>query len=152
MKYLTEQEIKFLKETGFTLTILQYDEWHRCSVKSFEEATRVADRDYNISLKELVSKLNEGEDWISLEFAAGYLFYIFFTEEQLQELSNKEALEFLQNFKYSFGWRKADYQDARNAVEDALKLYNHTYVFTHEFDDCVWYLGKNEQDEDGSID
>lgn len=152
MKYLTEQEIKFLKDTGFTMTVLQCDEWNRCKVKSVEEATIVANRDYNISLKELVMKLREGEDWISLEFAAGYLFYIFFTEEQLDELSDKDALEFLKDFKYFFGWRKADYQDARNAIEDALKLYNHTYVFTHQFDDCIWYLDNNERDEDGSID
>ena len=152
MKYLTNNEIKFLKETGFTLTVLQCDEWDRCSVKSFEEATIIADKNYNISLKELVSKLKEGEDSISLEFAAGYLFYTFFTEKQLHKLSDKDGLKFLQDFKYFFGWRKAEYLDARLGIEDALKLYNHTYVFTHQFDDCVWYLDENEQDEDGSVD
>ena len=139
MKYLTEQEIKFLKDTGLTMTVLQCDEWDRCEVKSIEEATLVANRDYNISFRELVSKLRDGDDWISLEYAASYLFYIFFTLKELEKLTDKEGLKFLQDFKYYFGWRKADEQDARRAIEDAKLLHTGDLILIDlDGDGDVW--------------
>ena len=141
MKLLNEQEIKFLKETKYSCTVFQCDEWDRCSFKNFSEASTVATNSYGIDLVELNKKLFDGGDAISLEFAAGYLFYIFFTENELQHLSSDLGLKFLQDFKYFEGWRKAEEVDAFIAICDGIRLHQGTLVFTKEFgDDEVWYV------------
>lgn len=147
MKYLTDNEIKFLKETKFTPTIYQCDEWDRCSLKGLEDAELVAKRDYNVDFYEMLEKLLDGDDWISLEFAAGYLFYTFFTKDQLFEMSDKDGLKFLQDFKYHFGWRKADYQDARAGIIEGIKLHDKELVFVDWFDGDVWYKDNCELGE-----
>ena len=142
MKWLEDKEIEFLKKTHYSATVFQCDEWGRTPFVDFSQACRVALDEYGVNLLELNKKIcNADEDAISLEFAAGYLFYIFFTKEELETMSPKDGLKFLKDFKYFFGWRKSDERDAYIAMCDAIQLHEGTMVFTQEFGDGdVWYV------------
>ena len=168
MKYLTDNEWKFIKETKFTPTVLQCGEYYktiftdeRISVGEENYASRreaynqkwytvvekYAKEKYDINLYELYKKMADGDDGISLEFAAPYILYNLYTREELVAMTDKQALEALQDFKYFGGWRKADEMDARLALYDAIKMHDGKVAFTTEFDNDVWYTEAEEEDD-----
>ncbi len=144
MKRLTEQEINFIKKTGWTPTVYQCNEYKRTNkapyyIDSFAEAQNIAREDFNIDLFELCNKLCnlENSDWISLEFEATYLLYTFFTPEELLEMDNTWALNWLQDFKYYFGFRKWNERDVETCIQEALRIYAGTREF-YEQDGEMW--------------
>ena len=144
MKYLTQQEIQFMKDTGWSWTVFQCDEYIATKCKDYDDAYRIAMEQYGVNLDALLHKSDENEDSISLEYAAGYLLYTFFTPAELEAKTDQELLEWLKDMKYFFGWRKADESDARAARYDAEKLFAGTAVFTDLGDGDVWYIEKDE--------
>ena len=160
MKQLTEQEIKFIKETGWTPTVYQCDEWYKTiwtdehleigpestykerkeaySAKYEELAFNTAKK-YGVDLGKLYKKCTDNSDSISLEYEATYLFYILFTKEELELLTDEEATEFLKNFQYYLGYRKWDGGNLQY-VQEALEVYNRTRVFYLENDSDVWNI------------
>lgn len=144
MKRLTEQEIKFIKETGWTPTVQQCNEYSRTNkapyyIDSFAESQNIAREDFNIDLIELYNKTCDidNSDGISLEYEATYLFYTFFTKEELEKLTDEEATKWLKDFKYFFGYRKWD--DGNLVyVKEAIEVYEGTREFYEEYDGDVW--------------
>lgn len=158
MKQLTEQEVKFIKETGWTPTVYQCDEWYKTiwtdeqlslephdtylarreaySNKYSAIANAEAEK-YGVDLDIIYRKCTDECDNISLEYEATYLFYTFFTKEELEELMEDDATKFLQNFQYYNGYRK---WDAGNLiyVQEALEVYDGTRLFYLEPDGEVW--------------
>jgi len=144
MKKLTEQEIKFIKETNWTPTAQQCNEYSRTNrapyyIDSFAEAQNIAREDFNIDLVELYDKVcnQETSDNISLEYDATYLLYIFFTKDELLDMNTAWALKWLQDFKYYFGFRKWDEQFVEIAIEEALEVYGGSREF-YEQDNEMW--------------
>lgn len=157
MKQLTEQEIKFIKETGWTPTVSQCDEWDKTiwtdehlslephdnylarreaySNKYSAIANSEAEK-FGVDLDLIYRKCTDESDGISLEYEATYLFYIFFTKEELEKLTDEEATKFLQNFQYYSGYRKWD---------------SGNFIYVHEAIDI--YEGKKviQIDADGSV-
>ena len=148
MKQLTKEEIKFVQETGFTPTVFQCNEYHRTPFKDFEEACKVAQDKYNIDLDEFLSKNIsidlDDSDGISLEYVATYLFYCFFTKEELEQLTPIKALEWLQDYRYFCGFRKWDEQLAFSEVQEAIEIHNGTRVLYLESDGNVWNWEKED--------
>ncbi len=155
MKRLTEKEIKFIKETGWTPTIYQMNysesELKRTPYADLtpEEAGKMyeitlADQ-YDVDVHDLYDKTCNLDNWdgISLEYEATYLLYTFFTKEQLEHLSDEEATKWLKDFKYHLGYRKWDGgNDAY--INEALEVYNGDRVFYIEDDGDVWNISKEE--------
>lgn len=148
MKKLTEQEIKFIKETGWTPTLLQMNystqELKRTKFAGMarEEGAKAFHQEmkkYGINISNLYKKIcnEENSDGISLEYDATYLFYTFFTEAELAELTSAAALKWLQDFKYFCGYRKWDENLAIAEVQEALEIYNGTREFYNQ-DGEVW--------------
>ena len=176
MKRLTENEIRFVKETGFTPTVWQCDEYDRtiftdeCS-PSYDEGGFESLHEWRIALEEYENKyfkiasayakdhygfdlLNfldknlgsdlDDNDGISLEYVATYLFYAFFTKEELLELTDEEATKWLKDYRYFCGFRK---WDGGNLVyvEDAIRAHNGEIEF-YEVDEQgnIWWREKHE--------
>ena len=144
MKMLTEQEISFIKDTGWTPTVHQCNEYKRTNkapyyIDSFAEAQNIAREDFNIDLIELYNKTcsENNCDGISLEYEATYLLYTFFTPEELLELDNSWALNWLQDFKYYMGFRKWDEKDVEVCIQEALSIYAGAREF-YEQDGEMW--------------
>ena len=150
MKPLTENEIKFIKETSWTPTIYQMNysesELKRTPYANLtpEEAGRMyeitlADQ-YNLNIHELYDKTCNLDNWdeISLEYEATYLLYTFFTKEELERITDEEVTKWLKDFKYNFGYRKWDSGNLIFALE-ALEVYNGERVFYLQ-DDDVWNI------------
>lgn len=171
MKQLTLNEIKFVKETGFTPTVLQCAEWYRtiftdekCEFgdnyperreeyeeKWYKVASDYAQEKYGVNLDEFISKnLSidlDDSDGISIEFVATYLLYCFFTKEELENLSNQKALDFLQDYRYYGGFRKwyvGDMPYRMPYIEEAIEVYNDERVFYLQDDGNVWNTKKEE--------
>lgn len=142
MRLLTDNEIKCLKETRITPTVIQCNEWERTifadKLKEIEEYTtkteaKNAIRDdvddyvkehYGIDLHNFYGDLVKDYDGISLEEEAPYIIYCLLTEEELDKKTDKELLEWLQDWKYFLGYRKADEYDAKIARHEAKGLFN----------------------------
>lgn len=124
MKKLTDKEIKFVKETRFTPTVYQCDEYSKTPFENYDHAAKVAKAVYKIDLKKFLDKClqDDDSDAISLEFAAAYLLSAFFSKGELEKMTPTEALDFLRDFKYHFGFRKWDENDARSALEEAYGI------------------------------
>lgn len=160
MKALTENEIKFIKETGWTPTVEQCNEWKRTIFPSLFNQTifkkKYLDEDgyvvdefsnkvneyvlktYNIDTAVLYKKFTEASDSISLEDEATYLFYTFFTKEELERLTDEEATKWLQNFQYYSGYRKWDGGNLPY-VNDAIRAHQGEIEFYEEADgDISW--------------
>lgn len=155
MRKLTENEVAFVKETGFTPTVYQCREYYRTTFYDmkldkkdydpaegyhYQLAKKVAREKYNVDLDEFLKKnisqsLNDG-DSISLEYVATYLFYLFFTEEELQRMTNEAATEFLKNYRYYYGFRKWD-GDNLTYVNDAIRAYEGEIEFYEDADGNV---------------
>jgi hypothetical protein len=160
MRQLTKQEIEFIKETGWTPTVEQCGEWDRTVFsKLFNKAdfkeryinsegylidefsNKVAEyvlNNYNIDLTELYKKCTDCADGISLEYMAAYLFYTFFTKEELSQLTDETATKWLKDFQYYFGYRKWDGGNLQY-VNDAIEVYNGDRVFYLDGDE-VWNI------------
>ena len=159
MKKLTKNEINFIKETGWTPTVEQCNEWEKTIFTSiFDKATfkkKYLDEDgyvvdefsnkvneyvlktYNIDTVDLYKKFTEESDTISLEYEATYLFYTFFTKEELEKLTDEEATKWLKNFQYYSGYRKWDGGNLIY-VNEALEVYAGTREFYEEPDGEIW--------------
>lgn len=162
MKQLTRNEIKFVKETGFTPTVYQCDEYYRTiftdehidisdkdyaskkeaySEKWYKVASDYAKEKYGIDLNVFIDKNisieNDDYDGISLEYVATYLFYCFFTKDELEKLTDKEATEFLKNYRYYCGFRKWDNGNL-TYVQEAIEAYNGDRLFYLQDDGNVW--------------
>lgn len=159
MKKLTKNEINFIKETGWTPTVEQCNEWHRTiftkifdkenfKEKYIDEDGYVTDefsnkvneyvlKTYNIDTIDLYKKFTEESDAISLEYEATYLFYTFFTKEELEKLTDEEASKWLKNFQYYSGYRKWDGGNLIY-VNEAIEVYQGKRVFYCESDGEVW--------------
>ena len=158
MKYLTDNEWKFIKETKFTPTVFQCNEYHKTTFanlcdkedeqRNFNVAQAIAKSYYDVDLKELIDKASDGDDGISLEFAAPYILYNLYTRDELVAMSNKQALEALRDFKYFCGWRKADEMDGRIALYEAIKMHDGEVAFTDEFDGDVWFTVEEKYEDD----
>ena len=161
MKQLTAKEIQFVKDTHFTPTVDQCAEWYRTiftnehidindkdyaskreaySKKWYKVAYDYAKEKYGIDLEKFLAK-NIGEDvdtdGITLEETAVYLFYCFFTKEELEKLTDKEATKFLQDYQYYFGYRKWDGGNL-TYVQEAIEVYKGTRLFYLQDDGNVW--------------
>ena len=159
MKKLTKTEINFIKETGWTPAVEQCNEWERTIfVNLFNKATfkkKHLDEDgyvvnefsnkvneyvlktYNIDTIDLYKKFTEESDAISLEYEATYLFYTFFTKEELEKLTDEEATKWLKDFQYFSGYRKWDGGNLIY-VNEALEVYAGTREFYEEQDGEIW--------------
>ena len=139
MRKLNNNEIKFIKETGWTPTVHQCDEYDRTTLKDLDTSIEVAKYEYDINLLELYDKTcnMDNSDGISLEFEATYLFYTFFTKEELEKMSSKKGLSWLQDFKYYLGYRKWDEQYTTIEINEAIEVYNGTREF-YEQDGNMW--------------
>ena len=139
MRRLTENEIRFIKETGITPTVIQCDEWDHSQCSNYADAEKLADEEYGINLDEFSSVLlDDNYDSISLEYNAVYLLYTFLTREELENMNGNEVLEWLKNFKYWCGYRKYDADLAYMHRCEALEVYNGTREFYETDDGEVW--------------
>lgn len=136
MKKLTSNEVEFIKKTGFTPTVYQCDEWNRTNkapyyIDSFAEAQNIAREDFDIDLIKLLDKIINIDncDGISLEYEATYLFYTFFTKDELLDMDTSWALKWLQDFKYYHGYRKWDEQFVECEIQEALEVYGGSREF-----------------------
>ena len=139
MRRLTENEIRFIKETGVTATVIQCDEWDRSQCSNYADAEKLADEKYGINLHEFLSVLADvNYDSISLEYDAVYLLYTFLTREELENMNDGEVLEWLKDFKYWCGYRKYDIDLAYIHRCEALEVYDGTREFYETDDGEVW--------------
>ena len=146
MKRLTEQEIKFIKETGWTPTVYQMN-YNESELKRTKFAGMSKEggakafcqemKKYNIDISDLYKKFTEESDTISLEYEATYLFYTFFTKEELEKLTDEEATKWLKDFQYFSGYRKWDGGNLIY-VNEALEVYAGTREFYEEQDGEIW--------------
>ena len=163
MKQLTEQEIKFIKETGWTPTVYQCAEWYKTiwtdeklelgqNYRELREAyenkyraiaEEVAQNQYGFDLNDLYKKCTEESDGITLEEMAPYLFYIFFTKDELEKLTDETATKWLKDFQYYCGYRKWDGGNLKYVYE-ALDVYSGDRVFYLQDDGEVWNISKSE--------
>lgn len=165
MKKLTDKEINFIKETGWTPTVEQASEWDRTifvnifnkdefKEKYTDEEGYLVDEfsnkvneyvfeTYGINTVDLYKKFTEESDGISLENEATYLFYTFFSKDELEKLTDEEATKWLKDFQYFFGYRKWDGGNI-NYVYEALDVYNGNRVFYLDDDGEVWNISKEE--------
>lgn len=160
MKPLTKEEIKFIKETGWTPTVQQTDEWTRTifadnyipTQDAYELETKYgndwrfvyvekyAKDNYDVNLDELYKKCTDKADSITLENDATYLFYTFFTLEELEKLTNEQATKWLQDFKYYSGYRKW-IEGNLQYVDEAISVYKKQSAFyIDEDDDNIWWF------------
>lgn len=146
MKRLTEQEIKFIKDTGWTPTLSQmnYNESElkrtKFSGMTREEGAKAFHAEmkkYNIDISSLYKKFIEECDAISLEYEATYLFYTFFTREELEKLTDEEATKWLKDFQYYVGYRKWNGGNLIY-VNEALEIYDGKREFYEESDGEIW--------------
>ena len=124
MKRLTDNEIKFIKMTGCTATVIQCNEWKRTIWKDEPSLQLIAETCMHFGIgavydkisagifwKELTDKIcDSNEDAISLEDLAIYLLRTFCTPDELRNMLHDQAsaLKWLQDWKYFFGFRKMD--------------------------------------------
>ena len=106
----------------------------------YQLAKKVAREKYNVDLDKFLKKnisqsLNDG-DSISLEYVATYLFYLFFTEEELRRMTDEAATEFLKNYRYYYGFRKWDGGNL-TYVNDAIRAYEGEIEFYEDTDGNV---------------
>lgn len=153
MKRLTEQEISFIKDTGWTPTLHQmgYSEnelkrTHLYQVQNIPVSPEMMQlqfesfaNQYGFDLHDLYEKTCnlENSNSISLEYEATYLLYTFFTSKELLEMNNTWALNWLQDFKYYFGFRKWFESDVEVCIQEALSIYAGTREF-YEQDGEMW--------------
>ena len=163
MKRLTPNEIRFVKETGFTPTVYQCDQYYltiftdekldynsatyhkdreKYSHKWYTVVEKAAKEKYDVDLDLFLSKNlnieNDDYDGISLEYVATYLFYCFFTKEELERLTDEEATKFLQDYRYYCGFRKWG-GDCYPYIREAIQAHDGSIEFYDTEDGNVWW-------------
>lgn len=163
MKRLTPNEIKFVKETGFTPTVYQCDQYYltvftdeklelnsstytkdreKYSRKWYKVAKKIAKEKYDVDLDAFIDKnlniANDDYDGISLEYVATYLLYCFFTKEELLKMTDEEAHTFLQDYRYYYGFRKW-YGDCSSYIHEAIQAHDGLIEFYDTEDGNVWW-------------
>lgn len=157
MKPLTQKEIQFIKSTGWTPTVEQNGQWDNTIFPqnvgpNTEPRTIDADgyvvdkyaekvhdfclKCYGIDTYELYKKCVDEIDNITLEYDATYLFYLFFTREELEQLTDEKATKWLKDFKYYCGYRKWD-RGNLGYVNEALSVYEGVFSFYVDNDNTV---------------
>lgn len=143
MRELTSQEIKFVKDTHFTPTVYQCDEYYKTPFKDYNDAFKCAQEEYNFNLDEFLDKNISADlddaDGISLEYVATYLLYAFFTVDELRTMSAKEALNWLQDYRYYGGFRKWSESLARIEILDAIGIHEDVNVLYETEDGNIWF-------------
>lgn len=152
MKKLTQEEINFIKDTGWTPTLHQmhYSEnelkrTHLYQIQNIPVSSKMMKlqfesfaNQYGLDLHDLYNKTCNLDncDSVSLEYEATYLLYTFFTKEELEKLTDEEVTNWLKDFKYFCGYRK---WDGGNLVyvNEALEIYAGTREF-YEQDGNMW--------------
>lgn len=137
MRMLKPNEVEFIKETHWTPTVHVCDEWHKTPYIDAEEA-RLAAIEYDIDLEALYNDCTRDVDFISLANEAAYLLFVFFSLSELEEMSAVACLDWLQNFKYFFGFRKWSETAADCAREEAIGIYTGEKVIKIADDKSVW--------------
>lgn len=140
---LTDKEVQFVKDTKFTPTVYQCDTYSSTPFKDYAEAEKVAKEKYGVDLAEFLKKNLEQEDTdgISLEYVATYLFYEFFSCEDLIDMASnrpEKGLEWLQDYRYHFGFRKWDLDLAVDEMWEAVMVYEGKRDFYITEDGQVW--------------
>lgn len=147
MKKLTEKEIKFIKETGWTPTVYQmnYNESELKHTKfaglSREEGAKAFHKEirkHRIKIDNLYKKCTSEVDGITLENDAVYLLYTFFKADELVDIDTSWALQWLQDFKYYEGFRKWSERDVENAICEALEVYGDSREFYEDAKGEIW--------------
>lgn len=148
MKRLTEQEIEFIKHTGWTPTLhqMEYSEnelkrTHLYQIQNIPMSSEMMKLEFESSANQYGFNLNDlynktcnlnNDDSISLEEEAIYLLYTFFTKDELVDMENSYALKWLKDFKYYYGYRKWNEYEAEMAILDALEVYSGTRTFAED--------------------
>ena len=121
MKIWTDIETKVIDAFGIRATDIQMangDEWmpSLAEVATFcmhEGYAPVYDKiTADIFLTKIANKICEAEDSISLEDCGIFLLSHYFTVKELESMNREQVLQFLQDWKYYYGFRKADLRDA----------------------------------------
>ena len=146
MKRLTANEIKFLKETGWTPTVSQCNEWKRCTFTADQEEEVM--KSYGIDVDAFRAKIFDEDaiDSISLENEAAYILSIFFTWSDLfQMMRNETTLKWLQDWRYFCGYRKWDEQDAFLAAGEAMDIVGGNKKVITDTDGYIWIVDREDQ-------
>lgn len=151
MKALTNQEIKFLKETRWTPTLYQMD-YKKTPLMTNKDIEiiyfhyEILARNYKINIQTLYNKFTRDDeiDAISLEDEAVWLLYNFFTEEDLKTHNNKFFLDWLQDFQYYNGYRKWDESDVMSAINTVFEIYSGNLEFYTDDNGSVGVRSKDE--------
>lgn len=145
MEPISTREWKFLKTHNITVTVSQCDEWtKKTDFKDFAEASQYAAA-LGIDLDNILERAFGHIDFISLEFEATYFFYNWFTKEELENLTEEEAIKALQDWKYFGGFRK--WSHGLQYVQEALEVYNgtrHFYICENEGEIDIWNYSDDE--------
>ena len=155
MKQLTDQEIRFIKETGWTPNFEQMDyadfelkgtPYESLTVEEARAKFQKLAKDYGINLDKLYLKAcdPDNSDEISLEFDATYLIYTFLNTKQLIDMDASKVLYWLQGFKYYYGFRKWTTYLAQVAIQEALEVHAGTREFYITDEGEVWNREKED--------
>lgn len=138
MRELSPEEIKFVKETHFTPTVYQCNEYEKTPFSSYEDARKMAKEKYSVDLDDFINKnLNQDDHGgISLEYVATYLLYTFFSKEELIYTEPEVFLQWLEDYRYFEGFRHWGLVFVEEEVEEAIEIYDGKRKF---------YLTKNNQ-------
>lgn len=146
MKLLTANEIKFLKETGWTPTVASCNEWKRCTFTEDQEDEVM--ESYGIDVDAFRDKMFDDNaiDCISLAEEAAYILSVFFTWSELfQMIRDKTVLKWLQDWRYFCGYRKWDESEAYIAAGNAMDIVGgHKRVVADE-DGYIWIVNREDQ-------
>ena len=154
MRKLTRNEIRFIKETGWTPTLFQMDyskeELAKTPYKNLNSADAIKEmqkkeEELNIDIVALYEKCVEFSDSISLDYEITYLLYTFFSPDEIYDMDLSFLNKWLKDFKYFFGYRK--FEASEHNIEEALEIYNGTREFYETDDDHDMWNRKTEQEK-----
>lgn len=152
MRKLTEVEYEVMRHFDITATKIQMadgDEWmpSLADVAAFCMHQGYSYEVYDkitagILLTKLANKItNPDEDAFSLEDLATWLFTHYYTKQELKELPCEDAVSFLKDWKYFFGFRKLDAATVANYIDNALAVFDGEYELCKNSDE-IMYLRK----------
>lgn len=98
-------------------------------------------RAMNKMIKNLYQKFfdDEGFDGMALDDIAIWVLSNYLYKWQLEDMDSTKVLEFLQSWKYFFGFRKWEKQEADIAKHYALRVMDGTYILDPESAD-IYYI------------
>ena len=146
MKLLTANEIKFLKETGWTPTVTSCNEWKRCTFTEDQEDEVM--KSYGIDAEAFRFMIFDDNaiDCISLAEEAAYILSVFFTWSELfQMMRDKTVLKWLQDWRYFCGYRKWDEGEAYIAAGVAMDIVGGCKKVITDEDGYIWIVDREDQ-------